>query len=174
MQLAEAIALIRHDAVGATKAKRWADLGCGSGLFTRALASGQPPGSVIYAVDTDRTALTSIGSFNEVAIQPIRQDFVHTDWPFDTLDGILMANSLHYVPDKPAFIDKATRHLTATGGFLIVEYDSDRANPWVPYPLSYASLTQLFNKSGYSQVEKLHERPSLYGRANLYSAWISR
>lgn len=173
MHLQEAIALIHNSYLSATGPVTWADLGCGTGLFTHALASLLPAGSLIYAIDTDRASLTGIADHNNVVIEKVRQDFVQDEWPFETLDGILMANSLHYVKDKSAFIKKANHHLTESGCFLLVEYDTDTPNPWVPYPLSYNSLKQLFEKAGYRSVEKLAEKPSIYGRAKLYSAYIT-
>ena len=52
MQLSEAIQLIQHPV---TKEKSaYADLGCGNGLFTKALAQLVAPQSVIYAVDKNQ------------------------------------------------------------------------------------------------------------------------
>lgn len=174
MQLSEAIELIRHDRLTANGSSTWADLGCGSGLFTYALADFLQPNSRIYAVDTNATTLPRSSETDQVTINPLRLDFVQNDWPFRDLTGILMANSLHYVNNKPGFLRKAVQHLTDSGSFLIVEYDTDQANPWVPFPVSFRSLSQLFTTSGFRSVDKLHERPSLYGRANLYAAYISR
>lgn len=174
MRLQEAIALIQNGYLSITEPVKWADLGCGTGLFTHALASLLPAGSLIYAIDTDQASLTSIADHNDVIIEKVRQDFVQDNWPFETLDGILMANSLHYVKDKPAFIEKANHHLTESDCFLLVEYDTDTANPWVPYPLRYNSLKQLFEKAGYLSVKKLHEMPSAYRKANLYVTLIKR
>jgi ubiquinone/menaquinone biosynthesis C-methylase UbiE len=91
------------------------------------------------------------------------------------LDGILMANALHYVENKPGFIDKLKRYLKPKSGFLIVEYDLDKPVPtWVPYPVSFVALTRLFKTAGYGSVEKLGERPSRYGRGNMYAALITK
>ncbi len=46
--------------------------------------------------------------------------------------------------------------------FLIVEYDMNNANRWVPYPVSFRYLKQLFQKSGYGLIEKLREYPSVF------------
>jgi hypothetical protein len=83
-----------------------------------------------------------------------------------------MANSLHYVRDKTAFIKNIERSFVQKGSFLIIEYDTEQANPWVPYPINFSSLKQLFNKAGYAVVEKISETPSAYGPRNIYSAWI--
>lgn len=174
MTLQEAITLIQSDKLTATSPTIWADLGCGTGLFTHALTSLQPAGSHVYAVDTNRVALQPITDNQSVTITKICLDFVQDEWPFKIVDGLLMANSLHYVQNKPAFLDKVNRHLRVAGCFLLVEYDTDTANPWVPYPISFTSLRQLFSDAGYSVIEKLHQKPSVYGRANLYSAYVTQ
>lgn len=174
MQLAEAIALIHHDGYDSTRPSVWADLGCGTGLFTRALAGQLPPGGVIHAIDTNQHALDQLTHHHESSIYTICQDFVRDPWPFDRVDGLLMANSLPYVTNKPAFLKKVNGYLTEAGCLLLVEYDTNTPNPWVPYPLSYSSLKLVFDRAGYSSVEKLHEMPSRYGRSNLYSALVKR
>ncbi|GAB4041115.1 class I SAM-dependent methyltransferase [Spirosoma jeollabukense] len=172
MQLRDAIALIRHDGHYPATPSTWADLGCGTGLFTRALASLLQPGSLMYAIDTNKASLANITDYKDVAIKTVCQDFVRDEWPFDAIDGILMANSLHYVKDKPALIAKIQDCLTERGSILLVEYNTDIANPWVPYPLSYRSLTTLFKQAGFSSVEKLQQMPSRYGSANLYATFV--
>lgn len=102
----------------------------------------------------------------------VQGDFTQYSWSFPALDGILMANSLHYVRDKTAFIQQATQHLIQTGRFLIVEYDTDAANRWVPYPVRYSALEILFKNAGASLVRKIAERPSRYNQGTMYSALV--
>ncbi len=159
---------------------RWADLGCGSGLFTEALAQFLPRDSKIYGVDLRPTLHSEV--VNGVALFPIKSDFINIPLPFSDLDGILMANSFHYVEDKPAFLEKIKGYLKPGDGeggssanpgapLLFVEYDSDRPVPtWVPWPVSFASLQPLLKKAGWTNVQKLAERPSVYGHSNLYAA----
>ncbi|MEO8588978.1 MAG: methyltransferase type 11, partial [Flavobacteriales bacterium] len=60
------------------------------------------------------------------------------------------------------------------GAFMLVEYDTDKSNPWVPHPLSFTALAQLFKGCGFRTVTRLAERPSAFGRARLYAAWAQR
>lgn len=175
MNDADARALLdpRHEQRPARPAT-WADLGCGEGTFTRALAACLAPGSTIHAMDADAGALSRLpADIHDVHVHAHAGDFTRTPWPFGALDGILMANSLHYVRDQPAFIARCVAALPMHGTFTIVEYDTDAANQWVPYPLSRARLTSLFQAAGYTRVEPLGTRPSLYGRARLYAVQIT-
>lgn len=152
--------------------QQWADLGCGEGLFTRALASLLPAGSTVHGIDT-APGLQHQVTPNGVTILPVNANFEKDALALSGLDGILMANSLHYVKDKPALLQKLQAYMKPNTPFLLVEYDTDiPIRTWVPYPLSYSSLTRLFIDAGYRTVTKLGLRPSVYGRSDLYAALI--
>ena len=171
MQLDEAVKLIQHSIIKEKTA--YADLGCGNGLFTKALAQLLMPQSVIYAVDKNSTTLNSFSIDANIQLQKINIDFIQDELPFKNLSGILMANSLHYVEDKNAFLLKAKASLAPGGYFIIVEYDTDKANHWVPYPVSFSSLHNLFKKINFHSVRKLQTYRSRYWRT-MYSALIKR
>lgn len=172
MELSKAISLIQHPGIPNNKTNIWADLGCGSGLFTTALATLLAPDSMIYAVDTNVDALRGIKQPKDISIEKIKEDFIKDDLKLNNLDGILMANSLHFVKDKISFIKKTDRYFAVLGCFLIVEYDMETPNTWVPYPISFHYLKMLFEKRGYESVEKINEISSRYNRAGIYSALI--
>ncbi len=174
MQIKEAIELIDNDFISSGDGKQtWADLGCGSGTFTKALASLLPENSLIYAIDKSRIDLGRIpDQFENVIIEKIQADFTGKILP-DNLDGILMANSLHYVKEKDSFIEKIKTHLKKAGCFIIVEYDTEISNTWVPFPVNYNSLKILFENEGYV-VKKLKEKSSIYRKENIYSALIRK
>ena len=180
----DAIALINHSLLHTVSPTHWADLGCGSGTFTLALAELLPEGSTIEAIDL-RPGIARQLTANGVTIIPRSADFVTDDLGLSGLDGILMANSLHYVKDKPSLLQKLRAYYrgsalapgatpspdvppsnatTATGSaLLLVEYDTDRPTPhWVPYPLSFASAAKLLPAAGWPHIQKLSSRPSQY------------
>jgi ubiquinone/menaquinone biosynthesis C-methylase UbiE len=153
----------------------WADLGCGDGVFTRALASLLSPRSTIHAMDRDREALRALPAEQHgVLIRPWTGDVTEMPWPFGTVDGQLLANLLHYVRDQTKFLRGCREHLTRGGHLLVVEYDTDRANPWVPYPVPLATLTDLCTTAGFARVVTLGTRPSIYQRAPLYSVLVAQ
>ena len=175
MEISKAAGLFNHPDFVIQGKINWADLGCGTGTFTLALASLLTKGSMIYAMDTNERALKDIpDSFENAVIKKLKGNFVTDKLEFDELDGILMANSLHYVKDKPGFIQKVTTHLNTQGCFLLVEYDTNIPNSWVPYPQSFSSLQKLFSRFGFSTVLKLNEQPSIYNRSMMYAAVIKR
>ena len=172
MELITAIQLIQNDQFSQENPTIWADLGCGSGLFTFALANLLQPKSIIHAIDKSPVKLDASLPSNGVDIRTLQLDFIAEKLPFQQLDGILMANSLHYVRDKATLIQQLSECLQPDGQFLVVEYDTDRPVPqWVPYPISFSSLQKLFADAS---VQHLGEHPSVYGRANMYAALISR
>lgn len=172
MNLSEAISLIKHHRISNRAATAWADLGCGDGLFTQALAHLLADGSTIYAIDKNEDSLRRITETGKIRLEKMQADFIRDDLKLHQLDGILMANSLHFVKDKHALLHKLKRHLNQSGSFLIIEYDLQTPNPWVPYPVSYHSLQPLFEDSGYYSFSKINEVPSKYNRSSIYSVLI--
>ena len=60
MRLRDAIDMLADSGVGALGPTMWADLGCGAGTFTLALAELLAPRSTIHAMDRDGSALRRI------------------------------------------------------------------------------------------------------------------
>jgi ubiquinone/menaquinone biosynthesis C-methylase UbiE len=164
MTLPEAEELIKCDELNSPQPQTWFDLGCGSGLFSRALAELLPQESLVCAVDK-QTA-----KFKDRKIKFVQLDFVEDPLPKLAVNGILMANSLHYVNDKLQFLNKVKRHLMADGFFLLVEYDIEVPNYWVPFPVSFASAQGLFKQAGFDTIRKISEMPSVLNNRKIYAA----
>ena len=175
MQEKEAIALIQDEKFKPLGQQLWYDLGAGSGTFTIALATLLEPGSRITAIDKNSSSLRQIPKqIANTEIELFRQDFALSNLPYDNYDGILMANSIHYIKDKSSFITKIVSSLKQSHKFLFVEYDTEKSNPWVPYPMGFSLLKQFFTEIGYKNVIKLHERKSRYNRSMMYSAVVDK
>jgi SAM-dependent methyltransferase len=85
------------------------------------------------------------------------------------LDGVVMANSLHFQRQKRAVVQLIRSYLRPGGRLILVEYDTDRGNRWVPYPLSYQTWEALAGQVGFAGTTLLATRPSRFlGR--IYSA----
>lgn len=144
----------------------WADLGSGGGAFTFALAELLGPGNVIYSVDRDGGSLrsqerTMASRYPEVEVIYLTGDFTQP-LLLPPLDGILMANSLHFVRHKDGVLAQMIGYLKDNGRFLIVEYDTDQGNRWVPHPLSFSTWQTLARKAGFHHTELLATRSSSF------------
>jgi len=151
----------------------WADLGSGGGAFTLALADLLGPGGRIVSVDRDGGALrrqreAMRGAFPAAAVEYRQADFTR---PLDLpeLDGIVMANSLHFVRRKEPVLAAVRGWLAPGGRLVLVEYDADRGNPWVPHPLSYRTWERVAGENGFAETHLLARRPSSHLNA-MYSA----
>lgn len=157
-----------------TQGGSWADLGAGSGSFTLALRELLGADAHIHAVDKDRASLRQLerdyqarfGDSNH--LQLVTGDFSRPlDLPL--LDGILMANSLHFFRDKVQVLSHVRTWLKPDGILLIVEYNVDMGNPWVPHPFSFDTFRTLAAKAGFMESRLLAIHPSRFLR-EFYSA----
>ena len=169
----DARALIAHPSLSAGAPQVWGDLGCGDGTFTVALASLLPAGSTVHAIDNDALALSRLPArHGDVAIVAHEGDFAVVPRPFDDLDGVLMANSLHYVRQQAPFL-RALDEVLRRRQFLLVEYDITRGSAWVPYPISHASAVALFRSVGYGVATALGRKRSAYRRGDIYGLLLT-
>ena len=151
----------------------WADLGAGAGAFTLALAELIGPAGQIYAVDKNRGALKRLEKAVRahqpaLTLQTIAADFGQP-LPLPALDGLIMANSLHFVRHKEPVLRLLRRYLRPGGRLILVEYGTDRGNYWVPYPFSYPSWEALAARAGFVETSLLAKRPSRF-LGQIYSA----
>jgi trans-aconitate methyltransferase len=151
MKISEATNLIHSPIIEGSRPQSWCDLGCGSGTFTTALAQLLTSGSTIHAVDLDQAALERTpDQYHGVAIRKVLGDLRSPSLRLPSVDGILIANSLHFIEDQQLFLKKL---LSLTDRFLIVEYERSRATPWGPYPVGFERLRELFSEAGVQRVE---------------------
>ncbi|MCG2616610.1 class I SAM-dependent methyltransferase [Terrimonas sp. NA20] len=170
MQPSEAISMLEPAGWISNTPQTWADLGCGKGIFSLALASLLPPKSNIYSIDRDADSLQFLPQeYHGVKIETIQQDFT-TLPPLPPLDGIIMANALHYIRNRDSFAQVLTPALKENARLIIVEYDTDTANRWVPFPVNFNALEKWAGLAGFRNVRRLKERASIYQRSKMYSA----
>jgi SAM-dependent methyltransferase len=154
----------------------WADLGAGEGAFTLALADLLPAGSTIHALDRDGAALAQLerayarfaAKRDAPRLETHVADFTR-DVDLRDLDGVVMANSLHFVRAKEPVLARVRGMLKSSGRLLVVEYDTDRGNTWVPHPFSFETWRGFAAGNGFEEPRLLATHPSRFlGR--IYSA----
>jgi ubiquinone/menaquinone biosynthesis C-methylase UbiE len=163
MDHADHVALIR-DAV--RPGETWLELGSGTGAFTLALADVLGPRGTIHSVDQDRGALKAQAAAVEAQFGAVRLDQRTADFTrplgFSGMDGVLMANSLHFVRDKAPVLALVRSYLAPGGRFVLVEYDADRGNHWVPHPISYTTWLAVAPAAGFNGARLLGRVPSRF------------
>jgi len=152
----------------------WADLGAGTGAFTLALRELVGGEAVIYAVDKDRSSLAELrrgyeGRFGETSGLHILHADLRAIPGLPPLDGVLMANSLHFFKDNVDLLSRVRGLLKPGGMLLLVEYNVDRGNPWVPYPLSFSTFKSAATAAGFEVPRLVATHPSSFLR-EFYSA----
>ncbi len=176
MDHADHVALLRP-VVGA--GERWADIGAGRGAFTLALADLVGETGEVLAIDIDRRALVDLRRSVERRVPHVAVAVLEGDYRLPpvlpTLDGVLMANSLHFAPrsEQVAIVRRLAGALRPGGTFAVVEYDTDRGNAWVPNPFSARQWPEIAADAGLVDPREIGRVPSRFLGA-IYSAAASR
>lgn len=146
----------------------WADIGSGTGAFTLALAELLGPTGEIYSIDQDRGALrtqerTMQAQFPRTTVHYLAADFTRP-LRLPPLDGLVLANALHFqtYAGQGRVIQQLKSYLRPGGRLILVEYNVDQGNMWVPHPLSFQSWAKLARESGFAQTQLLAAVPSRF------------
>ena len=130
MDHADHVALIKHGI--AKTGGVWADFGSGNGAFTLALADILGPGAQIYSIDKNAASLNQQARalrsrFPAVEMHYLKADYTHP-LELPPLDGVVMANTLHFQRDKDPALGLIRSYLQPWGRLIVVEYNQDRGN----------------------------------------------
>ena len=144
----------------------WADFGSGTGAFTLALADLISSTGTIYSIDQNATALKEQTlamqrRFPTTQLQTLHANFTNPI-ALPPLDGIVMANALHFVHEKDGVIEQLHGYLKPEGRLILIEYNVDHGNTWVPYPLSFPTWKILAEKHDFQHTLMLATYPSRF------------
>ncbi len=59
-------------------------------------------------------------------------------------------------------VRRLAAHLRPGGAFVVVEYDTDRGNPWVPHPFSEGTWERLAAEAGLVETTRIGRVPSRF------------
>ena len=172
MNVADAAALIAPavpraapDGVEAT----WADLGAGGGTFTRALLQLLGPRAHVYALDRDASSVRALSRI--AGVTATRADFTDAI-ELPPLDGVLLANALHFVAarEQADVLARVARHVRPGGRIVLVEYENRAPSRWVPYPVTFARFRELARDARLGAPTRAGERDSAFG-GEMWAGW---
>jgi len=150
------------EALALTAGAQVADLGAGSGWFTRPLARAVAPSGKVYAVDVDadmnerlREQLADDGIENVEIVLGAYEDPMLPD---GAIDLVFTSNTFHHIQDRPAYFRNLKRDLAPGGRVAIIDYDG-RKGWFVRFMAHYTAKDVLIaelQQAGY-RVEKDHD-----------------
>jgi SAM-dependent methyltransferase len=151
----------------------WADLGAGSGTFSRALADLLGEGGTVVAVDRATVPPARPPDAGAAEIIALHADFTRSldlaPLGIGPLDGILMANALHFVRRQRGALGQLVSLLRPGGTVVLVEYDLRRGTPWIPFPIPPDVFDQLAADVGLTHPIEIGRRRSRFGPRDLYA-----
>jgi ubiquinone/menaquinone biosynthesis C-methylase UbiE len=115
------------ETLGVTRGMKAADLGSGSGLFTRPMATAAAPG-VVYAIDINDALLKIVDrSAKEQKIENIRTVLAGSDDPKlpEPVDLILICDTLHHIGNQAQYLKKLATHLRPGGRVAIIDFSKN-------------------------------------------------
>ncbi len=156
----------------------WADLGAGSGNFTWALSELLGSEATIYAIDRDARAAADLSARRtstppRATMIPLQAD-VMRELSLPPLDGVLMANLLHFIRDQAGLLRRLAVYLKPGGRLLVVEYEQTLPLPWVPFPVPFPRFSALATSVGYLAPALVGTRRSPSSGRVMYAAVARR
>ena len=146
----------------------WADFGSGIGAFTFALADLLGPSGQIISVDKDKDSLAQQESIMRELYPQTPVFYHHSDYTkplyLPLLDGIVLANTLHFLPTRirSNVLQLMRTYLQPDGHLILIEYDTDKGNQWVPHPFSFQTWQTIAQEAGFTKTTLLASRPSRF------------
>jgi ubiquinone/menaquinone biosynthesis C-methylase UbiE len=133
---------------------RVADIGAGSGLFTRAMAKKVAPG-VVYAVDINPTLLSHIEkSAEEAALVNIETILAAEDDPHlpEALDLVFICDTLHYIPEPAQYLSQLRAQVRPGGRVAIIDFFRN----WPPMSNQFSpeQLESWMESAGFARVAR--------------------
>ena len=150
---------------------RWVEFGAGFGTYILALHTFLENGWIV-ALELEQKRvnfleeLVKTQGLSDVFI--IRGDFYDAPLQTNSMDGILLANVLHFSSDLRDVLMEACRVLRANGVMIIVEYVVSSPLPWVPYPLPKQKLVRFLNENAFQDIHLLAEDHRTYSITAVY------
>lgn len=146
---ADLIRTVQAKLADAVPAGSVVELGCGTGLYTRAYA---PQCSHVIATDLSEAmtdlARRALAGFPNVSVRVA--DAVATGLPTGSADAVVAVNLLHVVPDAEAVLTEA-RRLLRPGGVLVI---ADATGDGVPIRRILTSLWRGLRRWGLRTSQK--------------------
>jgi len=131
-----------------------ADIGAGSGLFSRKFAKHAGANGAVYAIDINGNMLNHIDKVNKrEGIANIQTVIAREDDPKipEPVDLIYICDTLHYIKDPDKYCIAMSRYLKSGGRIAVVDFKQN----WPPLSIVFTGeeLTAWMESAGVKSVE---------------------
>jgi 2-polyprenyl-3-methyl-5-hydroxy-6-metoxy-1,4-benzoquinol methylase len=145
-----------------------ADIGSGSGLFTRPLARTVLPGGRVYAVDIDPELLQHVRTTAEAeGITNITTVHAPEDSPGlrpASVDLALMCDTLHHVEKRQLYLANLKKCIKPGGRFAIIDFLDEWPENHLSMKFSLEDLDRWTAAAGYEMVAEYNSVPGNFFR----------
>jgi len=140
------------DILGIEPGTTVADIGAGTGVFTRPFAVALNGQGVVYAVDVNDELLEHIErTAREAGLDTVRVVRAAADDPRlpGPVDVIFICDSLHHIDDRDTYVETLRRYLRPGGRLAIIDFDGNfpHIDPSMQY--STEELDGWLSQAGY-------------------------
>ena len=150
-------------ALGLKPGQHVADLGAGTGYFSRFLAEAVGLHGRVYAVDTESEMVEHLAERAErertPQVKAVLAQLDDPELPEEGVDLVLVVDTYHHLDDRVRYLERLAERLRPAGGVAIIDFQK-RELPIGPPPehkLAREIVIEEFEEAGY----RLREEPDL-------------
>jgi len=142
------------DALQLKPGMKVADLGSGSGLFTRPIAKAISPGGVVYAVDIDPALLKIVGrSARDAGLTNVEAVVAAPEDPRlpQPVDLIFICDTLHHISGQGAYMKTLRKHVRSGGAVVVIDFSEEWPEGHEPMRYTLQQLDGWMSDAGFSR-----------------------
>jgi arsenite methyltransferase len=148
-----------------------ADLGSGSGYFTRRFVEAVTETGKVYAIDVEPEALKYVEESLVHMHRPYTAEFIlarpdNPKLPAESVDLIFVCNTYHHLEDRTTYVRNVKSALKAGGRIAIVDFYHDARSGELGFPKKHLvpreTVIEEFNAAGYKLLKEHTFLPKQY------------
>jgi ubiquinone/menaquinone biosynthesis C-methylase UbiE len=151
------------DALGLKTGMAVADLGAGSGYFTRRFAEAVTETGKVYAIDIETDMLAYVKNSLEHMHIPYTAEFIlaradDSKLPTDSVDLIFLCNVYHHLDNRTTYFSNVRSALKPGGRVAVIDFYHDERSGDVGFPRQHLvpreTVVDEMTKAGYSLIRE--------------------
>jgi len=154
--------------LGLREGMRVADLGAGTGYFSRYLSKAVGPSGTVYAVETEPTLVTHLrdraeaeGSDNLI---PVLTSANTPRLPLSGIDLVLIVDTFHHIDDRLTYFGDTRKRLRPAGRVAIIDWKKKElpVGPGLDHKIARDQVVEEMERAGYELSDESTDLPYQY------------